>query len=671
MAARNTSSGRRRSRGRKWIFIILILAAAAGGGYFVWQRYFKPAPMADFTPEPVVETAVRTDIERLYSGNGKITSGEKSDIASSIAGDSKILVSEVFVKIGDKVSTGDVLYTLDMSSVENEIAIQQQKAKLQEQLEAVERQAASRALANAQYASGSQYQSATTTLVRKAEDTDEDILIQVENAEDLIKYQEEERKAKEAFDAANAWYEQIKATRASMEAQWEGRDDSSSTLSNELSLLQAEMQYKRSEWDRTHPAPLQESVTTDGTVPSVSTGTVQTFEDTEEYKRLQQAINEKAYTLAQSQYNRDTLNNEKDSIERAYTEAAEQKALKEADYELAKAKRETAEEAYKTGKTTMRKDTRAMEDLIPETDKGNRDVLNAEAAARESIETSRLNGEIKSIDTAEEIRKKQELLEKGVITADMDGVVTGIHVVAGQSYTGNDAITLQDMDHMKVVAEIDEAHIADIQVGMKARVRTDSTGDVPIEGTVVFTSPTPTEVSTTSADGTKQSPSAAVSTAKATYRVEIALNEKNDRLRVGMTAKIDFILVRAENVIAVPNNCITTYPDGSSFVHLISQKQEEASIPSDPALEEAQDNPWLPVSPEESSTPEETTLQDGAEEENLIEDFPSREVMVTTGISDDYYTEITSGNIREGDLVEGESTAFDPASAGLLDGIYN
>jgi len=670
MAAKHVSSGRRKGRGRKWILIVLILGAVAGGGYFIWQRYFRPAPMEEFMPEPVMETAVRTDIERLYSGNGKIISGEKSDIASGIAGDTKILVSEVFVKIGDKVSAGDVLYTLDLSSVENEIAIQQQKAKLQEQLEAVERQAASRALANAQYASGSQYQSATTTLARSAEDTDADILVQVENAEDLIKYQEEERKAKEAFDAANAWYEQVKASRASMEAQWEGRDDSSSTLTNELSLLQAEMTYKRSEWERTHSSTLQESVTTDGKTPSAPAASTESFEDTEEYKRLQQAINEKAYSLAQSQYNRDTLNNEKDSIDRTYTEALEQKTEKETAYELAKSKRETAEEAYKTGKTTVRKDARAMEDLIPETDKNNREVLNAEAAARESIETSRLNGEIKSIDTAEEIRKKQELLEKGVITADMDGIVTGIRVVAGQSYTGSDAITLQDMDHMKVVAEIDEAHIADIQVGMKARIRTDSTGDEPIAGTVVFTSPTPTETVTTTTDGSKQTQTAAVSNAKATYRVEIALNEKNERLRVGMTAKIDFILMSAENVIAVPNSCVTTYPDGTSFVRMISQ--EEAAPAADPAGEDIQDNPWIPDSPSEGTGPEVQEEPAAAEgEENLIESFPSREVQVTTGISDDYYTEITSGNIREGDMLEGESAAFDPGSAGLLDGIYN
>ena len=47
-----------------------------------------------------------------------------------------------------------------------------------------------------------------------------------------------------------------------------------------------------------------------------------------------------------------------------------------------------------------------------------------------------------------------------------------------------------------------------------------------------------------------------------------------------------------------------------------------------------------------------------------------REVLVTTGVKDDYYTEITSGNIQEGDMLEGEMSYGGFGSFDMLDGIY-
>ena len=44
------------------------------------------------------------------------------------------------------------------------------------------------------------------------------------------------------------------------------------------------------------------------------------------------------------------------------------------------------------------------------------------------------------------------------------------------------------------------------------------------------------------------------------------------------------------------------------------------------------------------------------------------QVMVTTGVAGDYYTEITSGNIREGEQLQTSAATGDYSS--MLDGVY-
>ena len=137
MTGRDKLVGRKRFSVKKLLIILVVLAALAGAGYFIWQKFFKPAPVEDFTPQPVMENAVRMDVERLYNSTGKLTSGGETAVGTATTGDSKVVIQDVYVKIGDMVKAGDVLYTLDMSAVENELAIQQQKLALQSQLSAI------------------------------------------------------------------------------------------------------------------------------------------------------------------------------------------------------------------------------------------------------------------------------------------------------------------------------------------------------------------------------------------------------------------------------------------------------------------------------------------------------------------------------------------------------
>ena len=617
---RNNNKERLTGKKRRPLIPVLTLAGVVvllAGGFFIWKKFFSK-PEEEFVPQPMMEAAVRMDVEKLYNSKGKLKSGKEISSGLDVADKTLVQVEDVYVKVGDMVKEGDVLYTLDMSSVENELALQQQKAQLQARLDALEASAANRALTDAQYASADQYDSATKKLIRSAEDVNMDIEDQVLTAEDVIKYTNEEANAESVYYTLKSQYDSIKQSEADRQA-------NADALQYQVSLLQAERDYiyGKDEADR----------------------------DKNRLEEIDEELNRLTYDLAK--VNADITQNisSNATIKEEYGKA-------EIEYEKAKANRETAEKAFKEGKKVIIKDGRLMEDLIPETNKGNRTVLNAEQEARENIEKQQISNQIEAIDTAEEIRKKQEMLDKGVITAAGDGMVTQVNVAAGKSFSGGDAVIISKMDRLHITAEIDEGHIADITEGMTVRIRTDSTESQVLTGKVTFCAPTPTsEAAVSTTTDTNRRTTQSSTNDKPTYRVEIELDEENPRLRIGMTAKLEFVIESAKDCIAVPNGCLITDPEGNSFVRLI----KDMGMRDPEMAEEGGD------AATEGAYSEGDMDEDGYIMQNGV--FV-KEVKVETGVTDGYFTQITSDNIEEGMMLESTMQDSGMADSGMLQGIY-
>ena len=502
-----------------------------------------------------------------------------------------------------------------MTSLEEDIEIQKKKLALQQQAQAIDSGASQRALALAQAASGDQYTEATRNLIRKAQNINRSIIEQIRSYDDVQVYIDKEDRAKQTYETMKGDYEWL-------DVQEREYSKTISDLAAQVSLMQA-----------------QQSAAAAHSPDGV---------DSDEYKDLDRNIKDLQYTLAQAQYQKDLI-----TAEMAKIDDARQA------YEKAKSDRRDAQTALEL----IEAGVYDLEDIGTATDKGNRTVLEAEQAARDSIVKQGINNQISAIDTEKEIRRNLEMLEHGIVRATMDGTVTGVNISPGQTSTDKNAIILNNLEKMKVIADIDEGHIADISVGMPVRVRTDSTKEERITGRVIFTAPIPNEQITTTQTRTETAAAPAQTSASASskpvYRVEIELDDINDRLRVGMTAKIEFILEGSTDCLAVPSDFIMTDPEGNSFVRVVS----DTGNPEDPSGQQAADEGAGETSPGASEGEGE-----GLTGESL--GMPVREVKITTGVSDDYYTEITSGNIQEGDMVEGESAGPVTGGFGMLDGIY-
>lgn len=215
-----------------------------------------------------------------------------------------------------------------------------------------------------------------------------------------------------------------------------------------------------------------------------------------------------------------------------------------------------------------------------------------------------------------------EAIADCTVRAKISGTVTSVNVKADDTYAGGAIIKIEGESTLQIEAYIDEYDIPDVKVGQKVFVKTDATRDEELEGVVSFVAPRAYNSSAASLSGMSSllggsdiSSFAGTNTSSsASYLVRISLKDYNDRLRLGMNAKISIVTDEKKDVLSVPYESIMEDKDGSNYVYVVtSDKDEEIS---------------------------------------------KKKVYVTKGIEGSYYTEIISKKIKEGTKV------YVPASSG-------
>lgn len=617
----------------RFLMIPLVLAVAGSMGLSGCRKNSDEENMV-MDAGPSVETAVRTDIENVYTAKGKIISGQESSMnVKGASGSDALIIDQVYVQVGDLVKAGDVLYTLDLTDTQKDLAMKEQQQAISDQQNALTQSANQRALSDAQAESGDQYTSGTNSLLRSAEDTNKAIEQQVQDQQKLQEYKDEETRTKATYDLLQSQVDSLQADADEKDAKLQSKQ------------REYELQSKQREYEK-------------HMIENSAAGSSSENEQKEEQggqKQESQGTDLKTLEIQQLEA-RYAAEDAKAALTKAQTALSEAKTA----YETAKGKRETYENTVKSDQTATTSGVRALEDQGMAVNKGNRSVLSAEQAARNAIASQNLSHQSDLLTSESEIAKLKEKLENGQVIATMDGTVTAVNVVAGQAYSGTDGVVLDNLSKMKVSADIDEAHIADLHVGTRVRVKTDSTGAAELEGTVTFTSPTPTKETANTGSGTGSSSSSGNSQntkTRATYKVEVTLDEPNDRLRIGMTANIDFIVASAKNVIAVPTSCLIDDGNGNYFVNVVQGDASGASFGTtgdgmtDGSAGDMQDG-----------------MTDASGDSSM---GTATEVMVTTGVADDYYTEITSGNIQEGEQIQ-SSMPYDSGDySDMMSGIYD
>ena len=205
-------------------------------------------------------------------------------------------------------------------------------------------------------------------------------------------------------------------------------------------------------------------------------------------------------------------------------------------------------------------------------------------------------------DLKDQLDQLEKQLADCTLSAPISGVVTAVNVSVGdKNAAGTTMITIEDTSSLKVIVNVEEADILKIQEGMPATVTTDATGEEEIKGTVTRVVRVKNQSANTNSTDTNTTTG---------YSAEITID--NADLLVGMSAKAKIIIKDRGTELAVPYDLIQYDENGDAFV-LTAQMNGDGTA---------------------------TAVRKN----------------ITVGEEVDYYTEVTGGDLKEGDQLIYDNT---------------
>ncbi len=189
----------------------------------------------------------------------------------------------------------------------------------------------------------------------------------------------------------------------------------------------------------------------------------------------------------------------------------------------------------------------------------------------------------------------QKQLDECTIKAPQSGIITSLAVAEGSIATTDAIMTIENTDALKITVQIKPVDILKVKEGLKAVIKTDATGETEINGTV-------TRVVNILSGGNELTQEAGG------YTAEITIDDKDTELLIGMSAKAKIIIEERAEALAVPYDAIMEDEENSEFSVYIAESQNDGT-------------------------------------------YKAKKVIVEKGLESDYYTEIISSEIKQGDII--------------------
>lgn len=223
------------------------------------------------------------------------------------------------------------------------------------------------------------------------------------------------------------------------------------------------------------------------------------------------------------------------------------------------------------------------------------------AARKDSVSTAKLSKESSLMNTQNQIDTYEDQIENCSVCAPISGIVTSIAVEEGQKYAGTALMVIEDTSSFEIATQVDEYDISKIEVGQRVVIKTNATGDSELEGHVKSIAPRALQTNSSVAN----------------YQVIISIDTKCDDLRMDMTAKYSIVLSESKNALTVPYDAIQYDDEENAYV------------------------------------------------QRKMADGTTKDVYITLGIMNDFYAEVLSNELKEGDeiiVIRDLAEVFDFAS---------
>lgn len=298
--------------------------------------------------------------------------------------------------------------------------------------------------------------------------------------------------------------------------------------------------------------------------------------------------------LAELQQNVENANRNYSAKQSAYSEAASKYTSVKAEADSLQAELDAYPDQLKSAEEAVNTAKSSYSDAETST---NRSV----STAQNTVDMQKYQAST-TTESKDQLEQLQKQLADCTLSAPIGGVVTAVNVSVGDKNTaGTTMITIEDTSSLKVIVNVEEADILKIQEGMPATVSTDATGDEEIKGTV--TRVVRVKNQSTNTNGTDTNTSSG-------YSAEITID--NTELLVGMSAKAKIVIKDRGTQLAVPYDLVRQDDNGDSYV-LVAEANEDGTA---------------------------TAVRKN----------------IKVGEEVDYYTEVTGGDLKEGDQLIYDNT---------------
>jgi HlyD family secretion protein len=262
--------------------------------------------------------------------------------------------------------------------------------------------------------------------------------------------------------------------------------------------------------------------------------------------------------------------------------------------------------------------------------------------AEDNVAASEFN--VKSTEAS--LKEANDNLAKTNIYSPVNGTVSklnkekGERVVGTAQMEGTEIMRLANLNEMEVSVDVNENDIVRVHNGDTSLIEVDAYIERKFKGIV-------TEI----ANSANTTGVTAEQVTNFTVKIRILqesyadlMNDKNVApFRPGMSATVDIQTKKANNVLTVPIQSVTTRADSSAFED--KEKKEDNNEGGD----EGEDG--IVVKDEKNKSADDTKEQVKIEEcVFIMNEGKAKLVKVKTGIQDNNYIEITSG-LKEGDMV--------------------
>src|SRR5437764_7325721 len=233
----------------------------------------------------------------------------------------------------------------------------------------------------------------------------------------------------------------------------------------------------------------------------------------------------------------------------------------------------------------------------------------------------------------------RDQLSKTTVYSPIDGTVTilnsklGERIVATAQFAGTEVMRVADLGHMEARVDVNENDVVNVKINDKANVKIDAYSDRKFRGTVYQIANT----GKTTGAGTQEEVT--------NFEVKIRIEDHDVELKPALSCTADIHTNEVKDVVAVPMQAVTIRTGESNLSPEEIEKKRQKVTQRD----KGDNNAEFVNERAEKAAQEE-------ERETLVKVVfvkkgnKAQMTKVTTGISDDTYTEIKSG-IQAGDEV--------------------